>query len=243
MSQLAGRKPVLEALKAGEEIEKIYLQFGMKGGALQEIKSLAKQQKIKILEVPPQKLKQICEHTNHQGVVAQKSLISYYELDDLIGYSLQKKQFLLLLDSIQDTHNLGAILRTAECAGIDGVITTTHNSAPINATVVKTSAGASEHIRICKVNNLIQAMKRLKEMGYWIGGSALAENSQDYRKIDYDRPIGLVMGNEEKGIRPATMKHCDFLIEIPMEGKIQSLNVSVATGVLLFQAMSGRKIK
>ncbi len=145
-----------------------------------------------------------------------------------------------MLDSIQDTHNLGAILRTAECTGVHGVIITKHNSAPVNETVVKTSAGATEHIKMCSVNNLANALKELKEKGFWIIGTSL-EDAVDYTTVDYKIPAAIVMGNEEKGIRRLTADLCDTLIKIPMGGKIQSLNVSVAAGVILFEVLRQRR--
>jgi len=144
-----------------------------------------------------------------------------------------------VLDSIQDPHNLGAILRTAECAGVDGVVITKHHSAPVNETVAKTSAGAAEILKIAPVNNLSQALKELKENGFWIAGTSL-ENSKNYLETDYKIPLALILGNEEKGIRRLTAESCDFLIKIPLKGKIQSLNVSVAAGVILFEILRKR---
>lgn len=148
---------------------------------------------------------------------------------------------LLILDSIQDTHNVGAILRSADCSGVDGVIITKHNSAPINETVVKTSAGASEHVKIAQISNLAQTIDELKQNGFWIVGSYL-EGAKDYTKVDYKIPIALIVGNEEKGIRKLTADKCDYLVRIPMKGKIQSLNVSVATGILLFEILRQRSL-
>jgi len=153
---------------------------------------------------------------------------------------------ILILDSIQDTHNVGAILRTAECCGVGGVIITKHNSAPINTTVVKTSAGATEHVKIVQVNNLANTIEFLKENGFWLIGSSLepaspvGRNTKPYTEIDYNVPIALIVGNEEKGIRKLTADKCDFLVKIPMTGKLQSLNVSVATGILLFEVLRQR---
>jgi 23S rRNA (guanosine2251-2'-O)-methyltransferase len=164
--------------------------------------------------------------------------------DSKLKQSMEEKNsdepLLLILDSIQDTHNVGAILRSAECSGVDGVIVTKHNSAPINETVVKTSAGASEYVKIAQVNNLVQAIEELKQNGFWIVGSYL-EGAKDYTSVDYKMPIALIVGNEEKGIRKLTADKCDHLVRIPMKGKIQSLNVSVATGILLFEILKQRK--
>jgi len=162
-------------------------------------------------------------------------------LDEIISRSKKSSSpLLLILDSIQDTHNVGAILRSAECSGVNGVIVTKHNSAPINETVVKTSAGATEHVKIAQVNNLANAIEELKENGFWIVGSSL-ENAKPYTEVDYKIPVALIVGNEEKGIRKLTADKCDFLVQIPMTGKLQSLNVSVATGILLFEINRQRK--
>ena len=143
------------------------------------------------------------------------------------------------MDSIQDPHNLGAIVRTSECAGVNAIIMTIRNSASINNTVEKTSAGATNHIKIARVNNLIPVIENLKKNGFWIVGSKIG-NSLNYAEIDYKQPIALILGNEEKGIRRLISEKCDFLAEIPMKGKIQSLNVSVAAGVILFEIMRQR---
>ena len=242
MNLIIGRKPVLEAINSGEQIEQVYILYGQKGPAIDAIRIASKKMGIKCNEVPFEKLKSITTHPNAQGVAAFKLEQKYSSLDEII--SIAKKSaypLILILDSIQDTHNLGAILRTADCSGVDGVIITKHNSAPVNATVAKTSAGATEHVKMCVVNNLAQAMNELKDKGFWIAGSSL-DNSKDYTSIDYKIPLALVVGNEEKGIRKLTADNCDFLINIPMKGKIQSLNVSVATGIILFEILRQRKI-
>ncbi|MFO7445074.1 MAG: 23S rRNA (guanosine(2251)-2'-O)-methyltransferase RlmB [Ignavibacteriaceae bacterium] len=240
MNLIIGRKPVLEAINSGEEIEQVYLLYGQKGGIIDAIRIAAKKRGIKCTEIPVQKFNALTAHPNAQGAAAKKSSQKFYSFHDLIKTSKTKKYpLLLLLDSIQDTHNLGAIIRTADCSGVDGVIVTKHNSAPINETVVKTSAGATEHIKLCQVNNLVQAMKEIKENGFWIAGSSL-ENSKNYTDADYKIPLALVVGNEEKGIRRLTAENCDILVKIPMVGKIQSLNVSVAAGILLFEILRQR---
>ena len=232
---IVGRKPVLEALNSGEEIEQVYILYGQKGGIIDAIKIASKEKGIKCTEVPAPKFNALTDHPNAQGVAAKKISQKYFSLQEIISSSKKSTYpLLLILDSIQDTHNLGAILRTADCSGVDGVILTKHNSAPVNETVVKTSAGATEHVKMCVINNLAQAMREIKENGFWIIGSSL-ENSRVYTEVDYKIPIALVVGNEEKGIRRLTAENCDILVNIPMTGKIQSLNVSVASGVLLFE--------
>lgn len=236
MKKIFGRKPVLEAIKSGAELEVIYIAFNQHGDVINQIFSAAKKRGIKISQLSSEKFQSMTDGENTQGVIALKSIEKYYELGELIDESKKSSlPFFLLLDSIQDTHNLGAILRTAECVGVDGVVITTNQSAPINETVEKISAGAVSHLKICKVNNLVHSIEQLKKDGFWIVGSHLTSESKDYSKIDYKIPLAVVVGNEEKGIRKLVAENCDFLAKIPMKGKIDSLNVSVATGVLLFE--------
>jgi 23S rRNA (guanosine2251-2'-O)-methyltransferase len=240
MSLIVGRKPVLEAINSGEKIEQVYILFGQKGGIVDAIRIAAKKRGIKVNQITPEKFKALTDHPNTQGIAARKSTHKFYDAGEIIA-SAKKKQYplILLLDSIQDTHNLGAILRTAECSEVDGIFITKHHSAPINETVVKTSAGATEHVKIAQVNNLVQAIKELKDNGFWIIGSSL-ENSKPYTEVDYKIPTAVIVGNEEKGMRRLTAENCDILVNIPMKGKIQSLNVSVAAGVLLFEILRQR---
>ena len=242
MSLIIGRKPVLEALNSDEEVSQVFILFGQEGGIIEAIRVAAKKKGIKVNQVPFEKFRQITQSKIAQGVAASKSEQKYYDLYEIISES-KKSQYplLLILDSIQDTHNVGAILRSADCSGVDGIIITKNNSAPINETVVKTSAGASEHVKITLINNLAQTIDELKQKGFWIVGSYL-EGAKDYTKVDYKVPIALIVGNEEKGIRKLTADKCDHLVRIPMKGKIQSLNVSVATGVLLFEILRQRSI-
>jgi len=237
VSLIIGRKPVLEALNSNEEVSQVFILFGQEGGIIDAIRVAAKKKGIKVNQVPFEKFRQITQSKVAQGVAASKSEQKFYDIYEIISES-KKSQFplLLILDSIQDTHNVGAILRSADCSGVDGIIITKNNSAPINETVVKTSAGASEHVKIALINNLAQTIDELKKKGFWIVGSYL-EGAKDYTSIDYKIPIALIVGNEEKGIRKLTADKCDHLVRIPMKGKIQSLNVSVATGVLLFEIL------
>jgi 23S rRNA (guanosine2251-2'-O)-methyltransferase len=240
MNLIVGRKPVLEAINSGDELEQIYLLYGQKGNIIDAIRVAAKKRGIKINQIPLEKFRILIQNTNAQGIAAIKPAYKFHSLDDIISVSKSSSNpLILILDSIQDTHNVGAILRTAECSGVNGIIVTKHNSAPINATVVKTSAGATEHVRIAQVNNLANTIKVLKENGFWIVGSSL-DNAKLYTDVDFTIPIALIVGNEEKGIRKLTADKCDFLVKIPMAGKLQSLNVSVATGILLFEVMRQR---
>ncbi|MCX6170488.1 MAG: 23S rRNA (guanosine(2251)-2'-O)-methyltransferase RlmB [Ignavibacteriales bacterium] len=235
MQKIFGRKPVLEALKSDAEIEVIYIAFGQHGDVISQIFSAAKSRGVKITQLATPKFDALEDGQNAQGVIALKSTQKYFDLSELIKKSKASPlPLLLLLDSIQDTHNLGAILRTAECAGADGVIITTNQSAPINEIVEKISAGAVSHLKICKVNNLVRTIEDLKKNGFWIVGTHI-NGEKNYNQLDYKMPVALVMGNEEKGIRKLVSENCDFLVKIPMKGKIGSLNVSVSTGILLFE--------
>lgn len=239
MNLIIGRKPVLEAINSGEKIDQVYILYGQQGAIINSIIVASKKRGVKVNQVSSDKFKQITKDKIAQGVAAVKSFQKFYTLQEIITDARDTFPLILILDSIQDTHNVGAILRSAECSGVDGVIITKHNSAPINETVFKTSAGAVEHVKICPVNNLAQSIKELKENGYWIIGSSL-ENSKPYTEVDFKIPVALIVGNEEKGIRKLTADNCDTLVRIPMKGKIQSLNVSVAAGILLFEILRQR---
>jgi 23S rRNA (guanosine2251-2'-O)-methyltransferase len=242
MNLIIGRKPVLEALNSEEKIEQIFLLYGQRGGVIDAIRTAAKKKGIKISELSPDKFSKITQNPNTQGVAARISQFNFYTLEELIAFPKRGDYpLLVILDSIQDPHNAGAIIRTAECSGADGVIITQHNSAPVNETVIKTSAGAAEHIKLCTVGNLVNALKFLKEHNYWIFGSTL-DNAVSYTEPDYKLPAAIVFGNEEKGIRRLTAENCDVLVKIPMYGNIQSLNVSVSAGILLFEIMRKRNL-
>ena len=241
MQKIIGRKPVLEAINSGIEIEVIYIAFGQHGEAINRIFSAAKKNKIKITQLSTQKFNAISKVEDSQGVVAIKSSQKYYSLEELIRESQKSKYpLLLLLDTIQDPQNLGAIFRSAECAGVDGIILTTNQSSPITETVEKISAGAVSYLKICKVHNLVQTIDELKKNNFWIVGTHL-NGDKFYNQLDYKMSVALVMGNEEKGIRKLVSEHCDFLVKIPIKGKIDSLNVSVATGIMLFEILRSRE--
>jgi 23S rRNA (guanosine2251-2'-O)-methyltransferase len=240
MNIIIGRKPVLEALNSNEEIEQVYLLFGQQGNIINAIRVAAKKRGIKCNQIPLERFKTYAPSQNAQGVVALKQDFKFSSLDEILSSAKKASlPLILILDEIQDPHNVGAILRSAECSGVNGVILTKHNSATITSTVTKVSAGATEHLKICQVNNLSQTIDELKEKGFWIVGSSL-ENAKNYTEVDYKIPIALIVGNEEKGIRKLTASKCDFLVKIPMSGRIQSLNVSVATGILLFEILRQR---
>jgi len=249
MNTIVGRKPVLEALNSEEEIEQVYILFGQQGGIINAIRIAAKKRGIKCNQIPFERFKTYTPDLpgrqaskNTQGVIALKQDFKFSSLDEILSDPKKASlPLILILDEIQDPHNVGAILRSAECSGVNGVIITKHKSVTITSTVTKVSAGATEHLKICQVNNLSQAIDELKEKGFWIVGSSL-ENAINYTEVDYKIPIALIVGNEEKGIRKLTASKCDFLVKIPMSGKIQSLNVSVATGILLFEILRQRQL-
>lgn len=243
MIKIYGRKPVLEAINSNADIEVVYIAYGQHGEIINKIFSAAKKNGIKITQLSKEKFDKLSGNLNSQGVIAIKRSYKFYDLDELITAS-KKTAFplLLLLDSIQDTHNLGAIIRTAECSGVDGIIITTNNTAPINETVEKSSAGAISYVKICKVNNLNQTIKLLKEKGFWVIGSFISEQSKIYTELDYKFPVALIVGNEEKGIHKLVASNCDYLVKIPLKGKINSLNVSVAAGILLFEILKKREM-
>ena len=242
MNIIIGRKPVLEALNSNEEIEQVYLLFGQQGNIINAIRVAAKKRGIKCNQIPLERFRTYTPSQNAQGVIALKQDFKFSSLDEILSNAKNASlPLIIVLDEIQDPHNVGAILRSAECSGVNGIILTKHNSATITSTVTKTSAGATEHLKICQVNNLSQTIDELKQKGFWIIGSSI-ENAKSYTQVDYKIPIALIVGNEEKGIRKLTASKCDFLVKIPMSGKIQSLNVSVATGILLFEILRQRNI-
>ncbi len=241
MPKVFGRKPVLELLKSGGDIQKVYFQFGVKGDIIPEIRQQCRKLDIPMQDLTADRFRKLAGEGNHQGVIALTAEVKLLEEDECIKLlNRNQDELIVLLDSIQDTHNLGAILRTAECAGVKTVIITKFNSAPVNETTAKISAGAINHLNICAVKNLVDFMKQLKEMGYWIAASSLEESS-DYTEQNYSGKIALIVGNEEKGVRRLILQNSDFKVRIPMGGKVQSLNVSVATGILIFEIMKQKR--
>ncbi len=239
---IAGRKPVMEALKASAKVDIVFFQRGIKGELIKEISEIAGKRKIPVSEIDAKKFADLTRgQETTQGVAAKVQAFQTVSLQELIPFSLKRNKFLLALDSVQDPHNLGAIIRTAECAGVDGIIVTKHGSAPLNITAFKTSAGAAAYMKIVEVNNLVAAIEECQKAGFWSVGLALDDNPHK-PKIDYTTPLLVISGNEEKGIRRLVKDKCDFIVTIPMLGKIQSLNVSVATGVTLFDILKERKV-
>ena len=232
---IAGRNSIIEAIKSGREINKILFQEGIEKGRLKAIFDLANEKKIICQEVPKRKLDNSTTE-RHQGVIAFVAPYSYYDLEEIVGnLDIDKNTTLLLLDHIEDPHNLGAIIRTAEASGVKAVIIPKRRSAVVSQTVVKASAGAIEHMPVIRVSNLTDTIKKLKEYGFWIAGTTLAERSEDYTKIAKDVPLVIVIGNEGEGMSKVVTNDCDFLYHLPMLGKIQSLNASVAAGIVMYE--------
>lgn len=239
---IVGRNPVIEALKAGRAIEHISLLSGVHGKPIEEIRALAKARNIPVTEMHRQKFRELADDQMTQGVVAVlRSPHKYVGVESLFGIAAGRNQkpFLLILDEIEDPHNLGALVRTAECAGVHGVIVPKHHSAPVNSTVVKTSAGATTHIAIAEVTNIVHTIRDLKQEGCWIVGLDGA-GDRLHDAVDYTSPIVLVVGNEGKGIRRLVKEHCDFLVRIPLLGRIESLNASVAGAIAMYEVVRQR---
>ena len=232
---IAGRNAILEAIKSGREINKILFQEGIEKGRLKSIFAIANEKKIVCQEVPKRKLDNTTTEC-HQGVIAFVAPYNYFELDEVLNkLDINKNTTLLILDHIEDPHNLGAIIRTAEASGVKGIIIPKRRAAVVSQTAVKASAGAIEHIPVIRVSSLTDAIKKLKEKGFWIAGTTLAERSEEYTKIAKDVPLAIVIGNEGEGMSKVVTKECDFLYHLPMLGKIQSLNASVAAGIIMYE--------
>ena len=232
---IAGRNAILEAIKSGREINKILFQEGTEKGRLKSIFAIANEKKIVCQEVPKRKLDNSTTE-RHQGVIAFVAPYNYFELDEVLNkLDINKSTTLLILDHIEDPHNLGAIIRTAEASGVKGIIIPKRRAAVVSQTAVKASAGAIEHMPVIRVSSLTDAIKKLKEKGFWIAGTTLAERSEEYTKIAKDVPLAIVIGNEGEGMSKVVTKECDFLYHLPMLGKIQSLNASVAAGIIMYE--------
>ena len=231
---ICGRNPVLEAVRSGREIDRLLVAHGVSGGSVTAIIAKCAERGILIKEVSPQKLDYYCGGANHQGVAVMIAQQEYSSVDEILNYAAQKneKPFIVICDEIEDPHNLGAIIRTAECCGVHGIIIPKRRSASLNLTVAKTAAGALEYMRVARVTNIANTIDELKKEGIWVFGADMS--GSDYTKIDYDVPCAVVIGNEGKGIGPLVLKKCDGIISLPMAGRINSLNASVAAVVLMY---------
>ena len=237
-----GLRPVIEAIKSGKEIEKIFIQNGLRGEIYIELFHLLKENDVHSQYVPVEKLNKLTPK-NHQGIVAYTSIISYTKVESVIPfiYEQGKTPLILILDRITDVRNFGAITRTAECAGVDAIIVPTRGSAQINSDAVKTSAGALHKIPVCKSDNLKETIDYLKKSGLQI--IAATEKTDDYiYKTDFLPPTAIIMGSEEDGVSPEYIRLSDHKVKIPLSGVIELLNVSVACGVILYEAIRQRTL-
>ena len=235
-----GIRPIIEAVESGKDIDKILIQKGSRGDLLRELQTVARKKDIPLRQVPVEKLNRLTRK-NHQGAVAYIAQVSFHELKELLPtIDPETKPILLMLDRITDVRNFGAIARTAECAGVSAIIIGRQGSAPASADAVKTSAGALMRIPVCREHNLKTSLQYLKEQGYQ--AVACTEKTEDSMYApDYSRPTVIIMGSEEDGISDPLLKRADHLAAIPMLGSIGSLNVSVASGIILYEAIRQRK--
>lgn len=238
---ICGRNPVLEALRSGREIDRLFVAHGTGGGSVTAIIAKCRAKGILIKEISPQKLDYYCGGANHQGVAVMFASQEYAAVDDMFALAETRgeKPFLIICDEIEDPHNLGAIIRTAEATGVHGVIIPERRSASLNATVAKAACGALEYVPVARVTNIANTIDSLKERGVWVFGADM--DGDDYTKTDFDTPCALVIGNEGKGIGALTAKKCDAILSLPMLGKINSLNASVAAGILMYEVVRSRK--
>jgi 23S rRNA (guanosine2251-2'-O)-methyltransferase len=239
---IAGRKPVIEALRAGTAIERVLLLAGVQGQEIADIQKLALQARIPVVQVSRQEFREMAPDHATQGVLAVVPARAFANLDEILEHPRRKHEqgFLLVLDEIEDPHNLGALVRTAECVGVHGVIIPKHHAATVTSAVVKTSAGATEHMPIAEVTNIAHTLKQLKDEGYWVVGLDGA-GDRPYTAVDLELPVALVVGNEGRGIRRLVRERCDFLVKIPLRGKISSLNASVAGAVVMYEVLRQRE--
>lgn len=238
---VAGRNAVMEALKGSRSVNKLMIANGSTEGSIKEIIAVAKEKSVNIQYWDRSKLDSIARGIRHQGVLAQVAPVQYAELEDILQVAKDRNEppFIVLLDELEDPHNLGAILRTADAAGVHGVLIPKHRSCPLSATVAKTSAGAVEHVPVARVGNLVQTIKKLKQEGLWVAAADM--DGKDYYDTDLTGPLLLIIGSEGQGVGRLVKEQCDFVVRIPMVGKINSLNASVAGSILMYEAMKQRR--
>lgn len=236
---VAGRNAVLELLKSEKDINKIFVERGEKHGSINEIIAKAKDARIVLVEVDKMKLDQMAE--NHQGVVAVVPPYNYCEVEDILEDAKNKNEdpFILILDGIEDPHNLGSIIRTAETAGVHGIIIPKRRNASVNSTVVKVSTGATTYVKIARVNNLNDTIRKLKDAGLWVIGTDGDADTLYYNQ-DLKGPLAIIIGSEGFGMSKLVKENSDILIKIPMKGKITSLNASVSAGIVIYEAVKQR---
>jgi len=237
---VAGRNAVMELLKSSKDINKIFIEKGEKHGSINEIIARAKEARIVTVEVEKSKLNMMAE--NHQGVVAVVPPFNYCELEDILDLAKEKGEdpFILILDGIEDPHNLGSIIRTAETAGVHGIVIPKRRTVSVNATVAKTSAGATAYVKVARVNNINDSIRKLKEAGLWVIGTD-GEAKTEYYNQDLKGPIAIIIGSEGFGMSKLVKENADILIKIPMKGQINSLNASVSAGIVMYEVVKQRK--
>ena len=238
-AEIYGIRSVIEAINSSKDIDKVFIQTGLKGTLIGKLESLIRKNKINFSYVPTQKLDRLSKK-NHQGVIARISPIKFFTMDQF-GEKLAaiKNPFVLILDQVNDVRNFGAIIRTAEISGVDGIIIQNSSSAPINSDTIKTSAGAIFNIPICKVNHIKDAIYHLKSIDISIVSASEKANKNVY-DVDFTKPVAVIMGSEQRGINKSIINLSDEVVKLPMYGKIQSLNVSVACGVFLYEVVRQR---
>ena len=239
--QIEGRNAVLEYLESGKDINKIFVEKGEKHGSIHKIIAIAKERRIIIVEKEKRQMQEMAQNQNYQGVIAIVPPFEYCEIEDILEEAEKRNEdpFVLILDGIEDPHNLGSIIRTAETSGVHGIIIPKRRAAAVNSTVAKTSAGAVEYMKIARVTNISDAIDKLKRAGLWICGTDINTEKYYYNQ-DLTGPIGIVIGNEGSGMSEKVRKNCDFLVKIPMKGKVTSLNASVSTGIVIYEALKQR---
>ena len=239
-NRIEGRNAVIEAFRAGKTIDRLYMLDGSREGAMQTVRKEAAKHGTPVKYVNRQRLDQMSETGRHQGVIAEIAAYSYGEMEDLFAAARERGEdpFFILLDGIEDPHNLGAIIRTANLAGAHGVIIPKDRAVGLTATVAKASAGAIEYMRVARVTNIAVTLDELKEKGVWVYGADM--DGTDYDECDFSGACAIVIGNEGKGISRLVREKCDVIVSLPMKGQINSLNASVAAGILMYKAMKNR---
>ncbi len=241
MRIIEGRNPVIEALRSDAQIDTILINKESAQGSLNKIFELAKEKNILIKNVDKALLDRLSENKRHQGVIAEAMEYEYKDIDDILNYAKEKneKPFVLILDEITDVHNLGSIIRSAECLGAHGVIIPKRRAAQINGVAAKSSAGAIEYLPVCRVTNISDTLEELKKKGLWIYGADMSGEKYIYEE-KFDVPVGLVIGSEGFGIGRLVKEKCDILVKIPMKGNINSLNASNAASIIIYEIMKQR---
>ena len=242
--QVEGRNAVIELLESGRDINKIFVANGEKNGSINKILAMAKEKRVIVTEVNRRKLDEMASSDNHQGVIAIVPPYEYCDIDDILECAKNKNEdpFILILDGIEDPHNLGAIIRTAETAGVHGIIIPKRRACGVNSTVTKVAAGAVEHMNIDRVNNINEAIRYLKENDVWVCGTDMDTNKYYYNQ-DLTGSLAIVIGSEGYGMSKLVKENCDFLVKIPMKGKITSLNASVSAGIVMYESVRQRNLK